>query len=100
MKIGVSLKIDVSKIDKARLFKGAKGTYLDLTMFIDPDAPGQFGDHGTISQSVTKEERDAKVQLPILGNGKVFYQERASEQQAPPPQQAPPANDLNEDIPW
>ena len=34
-KIGVSLKIDVSKIDKARLFKGAKGTYLDATVFID-----------------------------------------------------------------
>jgi hypothetical protein len=105
-KIGVSLKIDVSKIDKARLFKGEKGTYLDLTMFIDPANPSQYGDHGTISQSVSKEEREQGVQTPILGNGKVFYQEGGQQapaqqfQQQAPQQQAPPASDMNDDIPF
>jgi len=87
MKIGISIKIDVSKIDKARLFKGEKGNYLDLTTFIDTDEAGQYGDHGFISQSVTKDERAQGINGNILGNCKVFFTEGT--QQAPPPQQAP-----------
>ena len=34
-KIGITLNIDVTKIDKTRLYSGHKGTYLDLTTFID-----------------------------------------------------------------
>ena len=66
MKLGLSVKIDVSKIDKARLFKGQKGTYLDLTTFIDLEQTGEFGDNGFICQSTTKEERQQNVLLPIL----------------------------------
>jgi len=72
-KYGISIKIDVTKIDKSRLFKGEKGTYLDLTTFIDLENPTEYGDHGFISQSTSKEEREQKVQLPILGNVKVFF---------------------------
>lgn len=92
-KIGVSLKIDVSKIDKARLFKGQKGTYLDATVFIDPDNPGQYGDHGMVTQDVTKEEREAGTQGAILGNCKVFWRESGQSQGGQPmqqPQQQPP----------
>ncbi len=35
MKIGVSLKIDVTKIDKDKIYVGAKGKYLDATLFFD-----------------------------------------------------------------
>ena len=56
-KVGVSLKIDVTKIDKARLFKGQKGTYLDATVFIDLCEADQYGNHGMITQDVSKEER-------------------------------------------
>lgn len=73
-KIGVSLKIDVSKLDKSRFFKANSGAvYVDLTVFLDPDNEGQYGDHGIISQSTSKEERDNNVQMPIVGNGKIFY---------------------------
>jgi len=82
MKLGLSVKIDVSKIDKSRLFKGEKGTYLDLTTFIDTENPGQYGDHGFISQSISKEEKAANVQTPILGNVKVFYQDKPANQPA------------------
>lgn len=84
-KLGVSVRIDVSKIDKSRLFKGAKGTYLDLTTFIDTENEGKFGDHGFISQSLSKEEREQQVQTPILGNVKVFYTGDSSQQQQPQP---------------
>jgi len=72
-KLGISIKIDVKKIDKARLFQGEKGTYLDLTTFINTGEEDQYGNHGFISQSVSAEEREQKVQTPILGNCKVFY---------------------------
>ena len=91
-KIGISIKIDVTKIEKARLFSGSKGTYLDLTTFIDTDNEGQYGDHGFISQSVSKEEREQGVKTPILGNCKVFFSDIQQEAQQQPSyggQQAP-----------
>ena len=110
MKLGLSIKLDVTKIDKARLFKGEKGTYLDLTTFIDLDEVGQYGDNGFISQSVSKEEREAKVQTPILGNVKVFFNDANPQQQhpnTPQPQQSRPAaspapqtDDFSDEIPF
>jgi len=81
MKIGISIKLDVTKIDKARLFKGEKGTYLDLTTFVELDEQDQYGNNGFISQSQTKEEREAKSpHTPILGNVKVFYKGETEQQ--------------------
>jgi len=76
MKAGVSVKIDVTKIDKARLFEGKNGAkYLDMTTFIDLDNQGQFGYNGMITQDVSKEEREQGVKGAILGNVKVFYKD-------------------------
>lgn len=117
MKIGLNLKIDVTKIDKARLFQGEKGTYLDLSTFIDLDNLDQYGNNGFITQSTTKEEREQKVQLPILGNAKIYYKEGQQQQSAQgnyqaqqaydntprqqqAPQQAPPAQNNFDDIPF
>lgn len=108
MKIGLSVKINVSKIDKARLFKGEKGTYLDLTTFIDLDEKDQYGNNGFISQSVTKDERDKGVQTEILGNCKVFYQDHPGSVAPPVQQPVQDAtlqqnggfNDFDEDIPF
>jgi len=96
MKIGVSFKLDVTKIDKARLFKGQKGTYLDFTGFIDLDNLDQYGNSGFIAQDITKEEKDQGVKGNILGNSKVFWREggqapQPQQQQQAPQQQAPQA---------
>jgi len=98
-KIGISIKLDVTKIDKARLFNGAKGTYLDLTTFVDLGAEDQYGNHGFISQSVSKEEREAGVKTAILGNCKVFYGGQSVA--APTPPAAFDASDsFDDDIPF
>ena len=94
MKLGLSIKIDVSKIDKSRLYQGAKGTYLDLTTFIS-DELDQYENNGFISQSVTAEEREAKTQTPILGNVKIFYTDSAEAAQSAPQNAA-----IDEDIPF
>lgn len=89
MKI-VKLKINLSKIDKERLFKGAKGTYLDATAFLE-DSEDQYGNHGMISQDVSKEERTSGVKGAILGNVKVVWE--GESRPAPTAASAPvPAN--------
>jgi len=104
MKVGISIKIDVTKIDKARLFQGAKGTYLDLTTFVDTESEGQYGDHGFISQSTTKEEREQDVKTPILGNCKVFFCDQSTQAPQQPTQQSGGASgggsDFDSDIPF
>ncbi len=99
-KIGVSLKIDVTKIDKGRLFSGAKGTYLDATVFIDIDQLDQYGNSGMITQDVSKDEKQQGVKGNILGNCKVFWND--SNQQAPqqqPPQQKQPTGSFQQQHP-
>ena len=109
MKLGLSIKLDVSKIDKARLFKGEKGTYLDLTTFIDLENLDQYDNNGFIAQSVTKEERQQNIKTQILGNVKVFYNDSQTQQarqqpahtqqgfQAPQDQGVPPSGDAFSD---
>jgi len=80
-KIGVQIKLDVSKIDKTTLFKGAKGTYLDATVFIDMDNKDQHGNNGMVTQDVSKEARDAGEKGPILGNVKVFWTDNSAQVQ-------------------
>ncbi len=124
-KIALSLKINVSEIDKARLFAGQKGKYLDCTIFVDLDQLDQYGNSGMITQDVSKEEKAQGVKGPILGNGKIFwrddqaqqapqqqYQQQAPQQmpsqqlaqkrqqQAPVNQAAPMAVDFDDSIPF
>jgi len=97
MQLGVSLKIDVTKIDKERLFRGQKGTYLDLTVFIDVDNKDQYGNNGMITQSTSKEDREAGVKGAILGNIKVFMKKTSEAAPAQQSQAAPnPGASLDE----
>ena len=100
-KIGLSLKINTSQIDMNRLFAGAKGNYLDCTIFVDLAELDQYGNSGMVTQDVSKDEKVKGVKGNILGNGKVFWVEggqapqqagqapQQSFQQAPPQQAAP-----------
>ena len=99
-KLGINISINVNKIDKSRLFKGDKGNYLDLTTFIDTEKTDQYDNHGFISQSTTKEERENKIQTPILGNCKVFYQDGSTTQTTAPVSN--PGDDVftEDDIPF
>ena len=98
-KIGVSIKLDVKKIDKAKLFKGEKGTYLDLTAWIDPDNKDQYGNNGMVVQSVTEEEKRDGVRGVILGNSKIFYVEGAAPKAAVETKQEHPFSDMVDDDP-
>jgi len=116
MKIGIEVRIDVTKIDKARLYVGKKGTYLTMTTFIDTDNPDQYENHGFIAHKKTKEESDNNTKTPILGNCKVFYKDtdggsqhvhnkgmQQAQEAVNAPQQAPQQSmddDFIDDIPF
>lgn len=97
----ISIKIDVAKITKDRLFKGAKGTYLNAVLIETPD--GQYGDF-MICEDQTKEEREARAQRVILGNGKYVGRNggQSGKQSSPQPRQGgkPPSPPIDEDVPF
>jgi|TARA_B100000212_G_C27310369_1_gene505450 hypothetical protein len=68
----ISANIDLSKIDKSKIYEGKKGKYYPITIVLN-DEPGQYGDSGYIQTEQTKEERDAKAQKTYLGNVKVVW---------------------------
>jgi len=74
-------KINVKAIDKARLFEGKKGTYLDIVLIPTPNS--EYSDY-MIKQSVSKEEREAGVDI-ILGNVSILSKKE--------PQQEPQQKD-------
>lgn len=76
----IRLKIDVSKVLKDALYKGAKGTYLDATLFLE-DADDQYGQCGRIDQDIGKERRASGEKAPILGNAKRAGQQQSRQQQ-------------------
>ena len=92
----INLSIDVTKIDKTKLIKGAKGTYLNLTVAVNNELD-QFGNNAAAYISQSKEEREAKVNRTYLGNGKVQWTDgtinKAEPQQAQPQQAAPQDDD-------
>jgi hypothetical protein len=102
MKIGVSVSLDLKKLDLSRCpvvtkKDGTEARYLNMTTFINTDELDQYENNGFIAQSQSKEEREAgKERPPILGNVKVFYTEGAA-----PAAPAPVVNSpITEDIPF
>lgn len=65
----INASIDLSKIEKSKIIKGKKGSYLNVTAFVN-DEVDQYGNNVSIIVSQTKEEREVKTPRVYLGNGK------------------------------
>ena len=95
----ISANIDLTKIDKSKIYEGKKGKYYPITIVVN-DELGQFGDSGYIQTEQTKEERDAKAPKTYLGNVKVVWSNGQNVEPAPrtdmpaPAPAAAPADDL------
>jgi hypothetical protein len=96
----ITLSLDISKIDKARFKKakkrdGTEAQYLELVLFETEGS--EYGDY-IVKQQLTKEERQAgNVQLPILGNGKI-WDKRGGQRTAAPAVQ--PTETDSSDVPF
>ena len=98
--IGVNFQIDFEKLDKLRFHKGKKGTYGNFTIFINSE-PDQYGQNGGIKQADTKEERDAGIKLPFVGNAKTFWSDNPDFQPARVEQaQEPKTDEFDDSIPF
>lgn len=100
-------KIDVTKIDKAHLFQGKSGKYLDLIFFENKDGPDKYGNDGFIVQGISKEARDKGERGPIIGNWKRMnqgaesrYKRSTTGTPAKAPVDAKPETDPDEDLPF
>lgn len=66
----ILLKINVTRIQKERLFEGRNGAkYLDCVM-MENDKPDEYGNHFVVKQSISREERMSGVKATIIGNAK------------------------------
>jgi hypothetical protein len=68
----LSLKVNLDKIDKSKLYKGSKGTYLDLDVWIN-DEPDNYGNDASASLNLSKEERESGAKKVYVGNGKKLF---------------------------
>ena len=63
----ITLKIDVTKFHREAFYKGDKGTYATISVFLN-DQKDDYGQYGMIRQDLGKERREAGEKGPILGN--------------------------------
>lgn len=75
----ISLSIDVTKIPRDQVIEGKKpckdghtAKYLNLILRENRDGEDAYGNHGFVSVSVSKEDREAGVKGVILGNYKII----------------------------
>jgi hypothetical protein len=97
----VSISINVNLLDKSKLYKGKKGTYLNISGFLKEDAD-QYGNFGFVTQDGVKTPES---NAPILGNFKVKETEGLNTPVSKPalvlPIQGQPSAELvNDDLPF
>ena len=68
----INASIDVSKLPKEKFVKGKDGrVWYRFTIAVNDDT--RYGNNVSLSDSQTKEEREAKMKKLSLGNGKVVW---------------------------
>jgi hypothetical protein len=68
----ISGNINLSKLDKSKIYEGKKGKYYPITVVINNEI-GEYGDSGYVMTEQTKEQREAKEAKSYLGNVKVVW---------------------------
>ena len=66
------INLNLSNIDKSKIFEGKKGKYLPITFVIN-DEKDDYGNDGPVYIEQTKEEREAKADKVYLGSTKIVW---------------------------
>jgi hypothetical protein len=90
-------KINVTKILKEHLFKGEKGTYLDIAIWPNKDGADEWGNTHYVTQSVSKEARERGEKGAIIGNLKWVAEEKKNAATGQPRPKAGPSADTHDD---
>lgn len=73
------LVIDLAE-SRAKPHQNGK-VYFNLEAIENKNGPNDYGNTHFVKEKATKEERDAREDLPFLGNGKLFDSEARREEQ-------------------
>jgi hypothetical protein len=65
-----TIQIQLDKIDKAQIFVGKVHKYLNATLHDNKNGKDEYGNDGFVTQSISKEKREAGERGPIIGNWK------------------------------
>ena len=91
----ISVKINVTKVDKSKLFQGKNGSkWLDILLIESRN--DKYGNDYMVVEGVSREDRERGVRGAILGNAKVIGK------QAPKPSASShaPAEGGGDDVPF
>ena len=58
----ISANIDLTKIEKGKIYEGKKGKYYPVTIVLN-DEPGQYGDSGYIQTEQTNGELESQIDI-------------------------------------
>ncbi len=97
----LNISIRVDKLPKEKFVQGKNGAvYYNATVSVNDDT-NQWGQNVAVTDSQTKEEREAKATKTYIGNGKVVWTdgniERAEQQE---PQVSDPVQSESNDLPF
>ena len=67
----INASIDLSKVDKSKIYEKDGKKYLSLSISLNDET--RYGNNVSIAISQSKEEREAKALKTYLGNGKVVW---------------------------
>jgi hypothetical protein len=97
----LSISIDTTKLDKSRFYEGKNGAkYCSLDVWVD-DEPDKYGRDASVSESLTKDERDAGTKKNYVGSGKKLYGWGDSGSSARKPANKPaPVDPVQEEVPF
>jgi hypothetical protein len=79
----ISIKIDVTKLDKTAFYKGEKGTYCTLVVWPNKNGEDKFGNYAGVKQDKGKDRRDEPS--VFVGDARIIR--RKQDAPAPKPQQ-------------
>lgn len=69
----ISISIDLMKIDKSKIISGKNGAqYYNLLVTVN-DEKDKYDNDCSVTDSQTKEQRDAKEKKIYLGNGRTIW---------------------------
>jgi hypothetical protein len=68
----INFSLNLDKLDKSKVIKGAKGNYYNVTLSVN-DEVSQYGHNASLFDTQTQEERSAKSDRNYVGNGKVMW---------------------------
>ncbi len=95
----IGLNINVTKLNKDRFYKGENGTYASMDVWIDQEADEDWK-IVSVSESLSKEERDQGTAKNFVGKGKLLYGWRDQPSEATERPQAATEGVIDESVPF